>query len=542
MKKIWLLIAFISVQISFSQEEFNKRKSNSFLKIPYTHFDDNEISGKLPDSVHAAIKPLHFFEIPSAIITQRYKQLMLHKKSWFGRKFFDENMFVLQGKDYWLTIDPVADLRLGKDNLSQKYLFQNTRAIRVEGTLGKQFSFSATIAENWARFPQFFSRYAWATHPRIVPGYALNKSETRDVIDYPLSVGYFAYKPSKFFFFEVGHGKHFIGQGYRSLFLSDNASSYPYFKVEASFWKVKYTTMWTAYQDMRDAVTVNNVFQKKFSAIHYIDWNALPKLHLGFFETVVWYNINHRGFDVNFLNPLVFFKTAELEAGSGASNAIVGLSADYRLPFDVQVYGQFVLDEMTVSKFFGDAGYWGNKFGYQVGLKYFDAFHIPNLFMRAEYNTVRPYTFSHHNIITNYAHNFQALAHPWGANFKEFLFETQYRKNRIYLHNILTIGKKGFDFAGDDHPYGGDIFRYIRPEDKRIDDVHTLQGNLGQILMNQLEAGYVLNPATNLKLFGGFLYRKTAIDQDIPLVKNETTKYFYIGFKTHLWNDHFDVF
>ncbi len=539
MNKYILFFLFLLSQHLFAQEKLYEKKIKSQLKIPYNTFDYNEIEGQRSDTIHTALKPWHFYETNPEIIQNKYRQLLLHKKSWFGRKLFDEHFFAVNGPDYWISIDPVVDERLGKDNLHTN-TFQNTRAIRVEGALGRQFSFSSTIAENYALLPKFIERYVWVSYPHIVPGFGLNKSGDHIHTDYPYATGYIAYKPSRFFFFELGHGKHFIGEGYRSLFLSDNASNYPYFQVSAKFWHVKYTTMWTAYQDLRPEFTVKGVYKKKFSAIHYISWNATKKLNFGFFESVIWYNENRRGFDVNFLNPLIFFKTAEFEAGSNASNTVVGLSSRYKLPYKISVYGQFLLDEMTVKKFFGVKGYWANKFGYQIGLKYHDAFNIPHLFLRTEYNHVRPYTYAH-NTVTNYAHNYQALAHPWGANFKEFLFEQQYRKNRLYAHNILIAGQKGFDFPGNPVAYGGDVYRYIRPQDKD-DNKYMLQGNAGKILYDNFEAGYIINPATNLKLFAGFIYRKTGMEVSTQTIKNETVKYVYIGVRTHLWNDHFDLF
>ena len=539
MKKILLLLLFLLSQHFLAQKKLYEKKVKSHLKIPFNTFDYNEIEGETADTVHTTLKPWHFYEINSGIVQNRYNNLLFNKKSWFGRKLFDEHFFTINGPDYWISIDPVVDGRLGKDNLNTK-TYQNTRAIRVEGSLGKKFSFSSTVAENYAVFPKFLDRYAWNTNPPVVSGYGLNKSEDLVHIDYPYVAGYMAYKPDKFFFFELGHGKHFIGEGYRSLFLSDNASNYPYFEVSANFWHVKYTTMWTAYQDLRPEYTVGGVFRKKYSAIHYISWNATKKLNFGFFESVIWYNENHRGFDVNFLNPLIFFKTVEYEAGSNASNTVLGLSTRYRLPYKISVYGQFLLDEMTVNKFFGVKGYWGNKFAYQTGVKFHDAFNIPNLFLRAEYNYVRPYTYAH-NTLTNYAHNYQPLAHSWGANFKEVLFEQQYRKKRLYVHNVLITGKKGFDFPHDTIAYGGNIYNYIRPQD-RGNNKYILQGNLGKILYDSFEAGYIVNPATNLKLFGGFIYRKTDIEVPLKTIKNETVKYFFIGIRTHLWNNYSDLF
>ncbi len=534
--KIILFFLFLISLQTFSQKKLIEKKSKSYIKVPVTHFDFNQLEAHLSDSIHTSMKPLHFFEIDSTVFNNYYQSLVYEKKTWFGRKLLDEHFFAIDHDDYWITIDPVVDINLGKDNLmTQNYLFQNTRGIRVEGSLGKQFSFSSTIAENMARYPVFYDRYIWNKRPRIVPGMGLSKSDSRNYVDYPYAEGYFSYRPSKYFFFEIGHGNHFIGEGYRSLFLSDNSAPYPYFKIDAGFWHVKYTTMWSAYQDVRPEISKNGVFKKKFSAIHHISWNALPKLNFGFFETVIWYNENGRGFDVNYLNPLIFFKTVELESGSGGSNTIVGLSAHYKTPYNIDFYGQFILDEMTIDKFFGDVGYWGNKYGFQLGIKYHDAFKIPNLFLRLEYNKVRPYTYSHNNLLINYTHNYQALAHPWGGNFDEKIFEIQYRNKRFYAQNRINLGKKGFDFPADAIPYGGDLYNYINATEKAR-KTYTFQGNLGNLLMNQFEIGYIVNPATNLKLFAGTIFRKTTIDTEISLVKNESTRYFYFGLKTQLWN------
>ena len=43
--------------------------------------------------------------------------------------------------------------------------------------------------------------------------------------------GRVTYDANKFFDLELGKGKHFFGDGYRSLLLSDNAVNYPYFTI-----------------------------------------------------------------------------------------------------------------------------------------------------------------------------------------------------------------------------------------------------------------------------------------------------------------------
>ena len=90
-------------------------------------------------------------------------------------------------------------------------------------------------------------------------------------------------------------------------------------------------------------------------------------------------NTNDRGFDVNYLNPLIFYRAIEFETGQGAGNAIVGASAKYKISDNLNVYGQFVLDEFSLSDVTGGNKSWKNKFGYQLGVKYYNAFNVKRL-------------------------------------------------------------------------------------------------------------------------------------------------------------------
>ena len=57
---------------------------------------------------------------------------------------------------------------------------------------------------------------------------------------------------------------------------------------------------------------------------------------------------------------------------------------------------------------------------------------IKRLDITAEYNMVRPYTYSHDRaeegiVISNYTHYNSPLAHPLGSNFREGLLRAVYR-------------------------------------------------------------------------------------------------------------------
>ena len=46
-------------------------------------------------------------------------------------------------------------------------------------------------------------------------------------------------------------------------------------------------------------------------ANHYLSWNVSNRLNLGFFESVVWTDTNNRGFDMYFVNPIIFYRAVE---------------------------------------------------------------------------------------------------------------------------------------------------------------------------------------------------------------------------------------
>ena len=174
-------------------------------------------------------------------------------------------------------------------------------------------------------------------------------------------------------------GKQFIGDGYRSLLLSDHASYFPFLKLNTSFWKLKYTNTWTSLRDVRPEVTADGAFLTKYMANHYLSWNVNKKLNLGFFESVIWENENGRGFDFNFLNPIVFYRAIEFSTGSRGGNALIGLTGKYKINDRANLYGHIVIDELSAGDILGGNQNYKNEQGFQLGTEYYDAFGIKHL-------------------------------------------------------------------------------------------------------------------------------------------------------------------
>lgn len=533
-------------------EKFTSPQFTSQLNIPLSHemysrFDAE--MNKIGVNTHTAAKPLLYSQVqPYYDFKAEEEKLMQKHDAWFGRKLWNEHLVQFQAKDYWFTLDFALDMQLGRDFEDKHYDFtyNNTRAAILQGGLGKNLNFYVVAYENQGRFAAYYNQYAESIRPdggdpAIVPGRGIAKPFMDGGYDYPVAEGYLSFRPSKHFNIQLGHGKNFIGDGYRSLLLSDNATPYPYLKLNTTFWKIKYTNTWMSLRDVRPEVTADGSFRTKYMANHYLSFNASNRLNIGLFESVLWENDNNRGFDFNYLNPVIFYRAIEFSTGARGGNAIMGLSAKYKWTDQINTYGQMIIDEFSSGDVFGGEKSWKNKLGFQLGVKYYDAFKVPDLFLQLEYNQVRPYTYSHNTMVLNYGHNNQSMAHLWGANFRELVGIARYKFDRYYGSAKFIYGKRGFDYNNivDDAAYGGDIYR--SEEDRAYETgVKIGQGNTTNSFFTELEAGYLVNPATNLKLYASLIYRDFKPQVNTALNFENSTVWVNFGLRTDIFNWYYD--
>jgi len=532
-------------------QQYTNEEYRSNINIPlstqnYSRFD--AALNKVGANSHTAQKPFIYSEVNKYYDFELENQKLLkNKSSWGGRKLWNEHFVSLKGEDYWFTLDPGVDLQVGKDFDEDIDTYNNTRLVYLQGGLGKKLSFFSVLYESQGRFAGYYNRYAEAIkpsggNPAIIPGRGIAKPHKTDSYDYPVATGYVSYSPSKFFNFQLGHGKNFIGDGHRSLFLSDNASPNAFFKINTSFWKIKYTNTWMSLKDVRPEMTSEKgAYKKKFIASHYLSYNVTNRLNIGLFESVIWEADEGNGFELNYLNPIIFYHTIEFTTGSRVGNVLIGLSAKYKFTDRINAYGQFIIDEFSSGDVFSGDGSWKNKTGYQIGLKYYDAFGLKDLFLQTEYNRVRPYTYSHNTVVLNYGHNNQSIAHAFGASFSEFIGIAHYSYNRIFADAKVIIAKRGFDFntPEDSYFYGANI--YGNEDDRPTDTGNEVaQGNTTDFFHTELQVGYLINPATNLKIYGSVIFRsfKPEVNTDV-IFENQTT-WVNLGVRTDLFNWHFD--
>lgn len=539
-------------EVSQSYQDFENPQFKSYLNVSFSHslyaqFDAS--MNVVGTNNHTASKPFSYAEVAKYYDWEKnYQDIKKDKSGWWGRKLWNEHMVAIQGEGYWFTVNPFVDLRLGKNTPGDvKYTYQNTRGIQVQGGLGKNLFFSTSIYESQGRFADYYNQYAESIrpsggNPAVIPGVGIAKSFKSDSYDFPMAEANLTFVPSDFINLQLGYGRNFIGDGYRSLLMGDGASPYPFFKINTQFWKIKYTNTYTWLKDIRNETEDERSYATKYMASHYLSWNVNDYWNIGLFESVVWANTNNRGFDMNFVNPIIFYRTVEFASSSRSGNAVLGLTTKVKLNNNINFYGQFILDEFSLGDIREQDKSWKNKYGYQIGAKYYNAFKVDNLLLQAEYNRIRPYVYSHSDPLTNYGHNNQSLGHQWGANFQEFVAIARYFKGRWFADAKLTVGSRGLDFDTEENSfnYGSNIYKNYNEDRPNNSGVVVGQGNKTSIFIADLQAGYVINPTSNLKLFGSVIYRNfDPSQQTATTFKNDTT-WFSVGLRADLFNWYFD--
>jgi len=362
------------------------------------------------------------------------------------------NLVEVNTKDFFLVINPVLQFNYGVETGADQKIFLNSRGVTIRGRIANKIGFASTITDNQERGPQFFQQRIREFD--AVPGAGFYKTFKKTGVDYFDARGYITATVAKYIDVQFGYDKNFIGDGYRSLFLSDWGNSYLFAKVNTKIWKFNYQNLFMELMP-QFRKRGDSLLDRKYAAIHHLSINVTKWLNLGLFEGVIFGRENH--FDFQYLNPIIFYRHIEGTVGS-PDNALAGFDFKANIAHRIQLYGQFLLDEFILSEIKSRPTSWVNKFGIQAGIKYVDAFGVPNLDLQCEMNRVRPFTYSHNDTVANYTHYNQPLAHPLGSNFQEFIGIVNYQPApKWYINARVIYYYQGLDSAGIN--YGGNPFR-----------------------------------------------------------------------------------
>jgi hypothetical protein len=435
------------------------------------------------------------------------------------------NLYEAHTENFFLAVNPVVQYVVAKENDNDQHLFLNTRGVSLRGRIADKVGFSAYLTDNQERDPLYVQ--AWEEERQAVPGAGFYKDFKVAGYDYFDARGQVTSNIAQVIDVAFGYDRHFIGNGHRSLFLSDFSNSALFFKLNTRIWRINYQNLFMELQNA-ERVGADILIPKKYAAMHHLDIGITKWLNVGLFEGVVFGRADH--FEFGYLNPVIFYRSIEQQNGS-FDNAIAGIDAKANVAKKFQFYTQFLLDEFSLTEVRKNNGWWANKWGLQLGAKYIDAFSIPNLDLQLETNRVRPFTYSHRDSVANYTHYNQPLAHPLGANFQEWVALARYQPAPKWLLQAKAMYYKQGKDTGT-VSYGGNIFYPNVPPFRQKDYGYELGGGVGsKTALASFLLSYQLRP--NLFLETNALYRRESVD-----LRNVGTKNTFVVSAGVRWNVH----
>lgn len=362
------------------------------------------------------------------------------------------DFFAVDQKDFFLAVNPVIQEQQSVESGNGERVFLNTRGVTARGLIAQNVGFDFYLTDNQERPPAFAKAYFDNYH--AVPGAGFYKPFKTTAYDYFDARGSVHFGATKYFRFQFGYDKNVIGNGYRSLLLSDFSSNYLFLKINTRIWKLDYTNLYMELFPQNASNPGNILLPRKYATLHRLSINATKWLNVGVTESVIFARPDR--FDFSYLNPVIFLRSIEQQNGS-PDNALVGFDVKANIAHRLQLYGQFLLDEFVLKELRAGNGWWGNKFGIQAGGKYINAFSVKNLDLQGEINLVRPFTYTHNSIVANYTHYNQPLAHPLGAGFIEAIGIARFQPHQNWNMEIKVIAfSKGIDTGSSN--LGNNIF------------------------------------------------------------------------------------
>jgi len=338
-----------------------------------------------------------------------------------------------------------------------------------------------------------------------------------------------SYTPNKYFNCQVGVDQQFIGEGVRSMLLSDYSSPHPFVQLRSRIWKIEFINL---YQFYRENVATN--VRRKYASTHMLNFQANKRFQVGIFESVIFEPKDtalNRGYEVEYLNPFLFYRPTEYSIGS-QDRLLVGLNLSYQFN-KLMFYGQFALDEFVLSELIGRTRWWANKYSGQIGFKGKVKINDAQLRYLSELNFARPFTYTHLSEGTNYGHQGMSLAHPIGANFVESFSDIALIfKNQLSIRTQFMFVQQGGLDAGENTTYGADIYQ---PYTNRPFEYGYFIGANGK--HNRARTSIEINyPIIRKAALIGFIRPAVEFYQfnDNPY---ESMFLFYGGIRTNLWND-----
>ncbi len=465
--------------------------------------------------IHGSIKP--YLESHQVLLDTSSRT---YKSKW-AKKLFSESLLNVVEDDIQITADPLFNFTLSQrnENLDFRY-YSNVRGFRITGDIAKNFSFETRFYENQFYYPDYLNDKAKLRTDHepsvdaIAFGIGRSKIFKENGLDASLSNGYLSFSPLKNINFQLGHGRHFFGDGYRSLVLSDYAPDYPYVSGQYFLLKnkllYKHVTAW-----MRNVIRIpassnpEALFIPKATSFNQLSFSPNSKWSIALFEGGVYQSFDMQNGNINpdlsFYSPILGSKLMNVDS---TNNIIYGINYSFDIFENLKIYNQIALKSFKVSN------------GFQMGVNWINPFKLDKSFLNIEWNNSPAglYSMKQGNQNQSYSHLGHELAHPMGAGFQEYLIRGQFSKGKVFLRFNYNLSNLNEGYSGDE------VFEPLE------NLLFGIKADKFRLFLNT-SIGLMLNKATNMEISLGHTTRIT---------NNNQENYLFISWRTYLKNDYFD--
>jgi hypothetical protein len=505
--KIVLIIFFSLVTIIVSAQDYPLTGHFQNLNEEDIYFSGNNTIIRPATGVENEIYDSLIFTTPKS-----------ERKTWFGRKLIDEHFIIGEDETFKIIVDPIIDFRLNTDQLHDlSYL--NTRGIIVAGNLDSRIYFNSSFFENQGLMPIHISRYYHKYG--VIPGYGRVKQlNGYNKFDFAAAYGNISIKANNSLNFTVGYDRLFIGDGYRSMILSDFSAPMIYFKINAKLGNFEYNNIFAKalnpnyknIMQLENPTSINSLYPSKFISYNTLTYNLNSSWQFSLVEALVMSD-KLSDWKVPIYSASPFFRTAYIDHSAELTNNLLGLNItgqDQRLGI---VYSQFIIDKIKKSDL--------PVFAFQLGYKNFDFAGVNNLFVQLEYNMASSQMYMHQDNELHYGHFNQALAHPAGHKFSEILFIAAYSIKRIEIIAKLNLLKPGYQ----------NIFDIDQEIESYENYTNTSSSQL--IVNSDFQIIYNINNANKLQVF-------LSLSPRIDFVLNSNITFIQAGVRTAIRSNYYD--
>jgi len=309
--------------------------------------------------------------------------------------------------------------------------------IRVRGTLFDRLGYFVQ-ASNGVLFSG--SKEFALLDPRLQANAQFNRGENF----FDFTTGYLRYD-ADWLAVTFGREQLLWGMGHQDrAVISWNTVPFDFAKIDLRSNSVHYSFL---HGSLVGADTSGKTLASKYIAAHRFEFNAGSRVRIGLNEAILYSN---QPISFTMLNPLIFLTSAELStelpnSGDDAHNSLIWLDLEVVAARNLRLFGSFLIDDLkfgTIDE--DDISRNTNKFGWQAGIIWNDAFTFPGVLLSAEYSRLNPFVGSHWTNANSYTSWNLPLGEALQPNSDAWRFRVDYAPtSRLLLSGQLQFQRTG---------------------------------------------------------------------------------------------------